>query len=156
MIKITIPGFRDLKLTHLLLDYNGTLAIEGILIPGVGDALKELSSTLKIHVLTGDTFGTAKAQLKGLPIKLTIAPNAAQAESKVNFITDLGVKNTVAIGNGRNDRKMLKAAVVGIVLIQKEGASAKSVANADIVCTSILDALGMLKNPKFLNATLRS
>jgi hypothetical protein len=29
MIRINIPGFRDLQLVHLVLDYNGTLAVDG-------------------------------------------------------------------------------------------------------------------------------
>lgn len=156
MISIDIPGFRVLELKHLLLDYNGTLAVEGNLLPGVGEAITALSSQLEVHVLTGDTYGTATEQLNGLPVKLTIAPPEGQAEAKSKYINDLGWKSTVAIGNGRNDRKMLKAAVLSIALIQQEGAAGKSLMNADVVCTSILDALNLLKNPKLLTATLRS
>ena len=32
----TGPGFRKLELTHLVLDYNGTLAVDGKLLPGRG------------------------------------------------------------------------------------------------------------------------
>jgi hypothetical protein len=34
MIEIEIPGFQRLQLTHLVLDYNGTLAVNGDLIEG--------------------------------------------------------------------------------------------------------------------------
>lgn len=61
----------------------------------------------------------------------------------------------MAIGNGRNDSKMLAAAAVGVALIQREGGAAVTAANADVLCSSIFDALALLKNPKRLIATLR-
>ena len=73
--------------------------------------------------------------------------------------TDLNnplVDGCVAIGNGRNDRLMLRDAVLGIALVQTEGAAAEAIANADVVCTHILDALDLLANPLRLAATLRS
>ena len=35
MIAIDIPGYKKIELAHLVLDYNGTLAIDGKLIDGV-------------------------------------------------------------------------------------------------------------------------
>lgn len=34
MIEINIPGFGSLELDHLVLDYNGTMALDGQLIEG--------------------------------------------------------------------------------------------------------------------------
>jgi soluble P-type ATPase len=70
MISVDIPGFGALELAHLVLDYNGTLAIDGRLLPGVADALLDLAPSLRIHVVTADTFGLAKAELAGLPVEL--------------------------------------------------------------------------------------
>jgi len=156
VISISIPGFRELHLRYLVLDYNGTLAVDGILLPGVGALLTELSNHIEIHVITGDTFGLATAQLAQLPVKLRIIPVESQPETKLAFLESLGAENVVAIGNGRNDRKMLKAAAVGIALIQQEGASAETIASADVVSANILDALELLTHPKRLIATLRS
>ena len=156
MISISIPGFRELHLRYLVLDYNGTLAVERILLPVVGALLTELSNQIEIHVITGDTFGLATAQLAQLPVKLRIIPVESQPETKLAFLESLGAENVVAIGNGRNDRKMLKAAAVGIALIQQEGASAETIASADVVSANILDALELLTHPKRLIATLRS
>lgn len=156
MILIDIPGFRTLHLHHLVLDYNGTIALDGNLISGVAESLRALASQFQIHVITADTFGSAQAQLHSLPITFSIIPNTEQAAAKASYINRLGTDSVVAIGNGRNDRDMLKAAAVGIALLQKEGASAHAMANADVVCASILDALDLLKNPKRLIATLRS
>lgn len=156
MIAIDIPGWRLLELKHLVLDYNGTLALDGVLLPGVAEALTSLASSLQIHVVTADTFGQAKAQLAGVPVELSIAPLQAQTDWKRQFVRDLDADGVVAIGNGRNDSKMLAAAALGIALIQREGAAAVTVASADVLCSSIFDALALLQNPKRLTATLRS
>jgi soluble P-type ATPase len=156
MISVAIPGFGSLDLRYLVCDYNGTLAVDGLLLPGVAEAMAELAGAVDIHVITADTFGLARAQLAGLPAALTIIPVENQAEAKLAFVENLGPGNVVAVGNGRNDRKMLEAAALGIALIQPEGAAAVSIAAADVVCTSIRDAFALLLQPKRLTATLRS
>lgn len=156
MISIDIPGYRKLDLAYLVMDYNGTLAVDGKLLPGVADTLNSLASHISIHVITADTFGIVKEQLEELPVDITITPTVDQAEAKLQFITELGTDNVVAVGNGRNDRKMLNAAALGIAVIQGEGSAAETLAAADVVCLDILDALDLLRNPKRLVATLRS
>jgi soluble P-type ATPase len=156
MIAVDIPGLRTLRLEHLVLDYNGTLAEDGKLLPGVAAMLGALARTLQIHVVTADTFGSAAEELSGLPVDLVIVPDAAQADSKLEFITRLNADSVVAVGNGRNDRKMLAAAALGIALVQREGGAVETLLCADIVATSIVDALALLQYPKRLIATLRS
>lgn len=156
MIALDIPGFGPLALEHLVLDYNGTLAVDGRLLPGVAEALAALAADLSIHVITADTFGLAREQLAGLPLQLHIAPVEGQAETKLAFIVGLGADKVAAIGNGRNDRRMVEAAALGIGLVQREGGAVATLAKADLVCTSILDALDLLRHPKRLTATLRS
>jgi len=46
MLEIDIPGYRALRLVHLVLDYNGTLACDGALVDGVGDRLAALAGML--------------------------------------------------------------------------------------------------------------
>lgn len=156
MIAVKIPDFGQLKLRHLVLDYNGTLAVDGRLLMGVAGELRQLAPLIRIHVVTADTFGIAANELGTLPVELTILPAARQADAKRRFIAKLGSKSVVAIGNGRNDRKMLKAAALGIAIIQREGAAAETLAAADVVCGSIINALELLTNPDRLVATLRS
>ena len=43
MIEIQIPGDKDYKLEHLVLDYNGTLARDGQVLPGVREAVRALA-----------------------------------------------------------------------------------------------------------------
>lgn len=72
MLEIIIPGFADLNLRYALIDYNGTLAVDGKLIDGIAEPLNALSEHLEIHIITGDGFGTAKAELIGINCILTI------------------------------------------------------------------------------------
>lgn len=156
MIEVKIPGHGHLQLKALVLDYNGTLAVDGQLLPGVAERLRSLAEQLTVHVITADTFGLAQAQLSGLPLELTILPPENQAEAKRDYILGLGTDSVVAIGNGRNDACMLATAALGIAVLQKEGASAVTLQQADLLSPSILDALDLLTHPKRLIATLRS
>jgi soluble P-type ATPase len=156
MLAIDIPGFRALRLADLVCDYNGTLAVDGLLLPGVGDALARLRADLRIHVITADTFATVSHELAGLPAEVVRIPAESQAESKLAFITRLGLEGVVAVGNGRNDRMMLAAAALGIATVQAEGVAGEAIRGADIVVPGILDALGLLLHPQRLVATLRS
>lgn len=155
MIIITITGNRKIEVTHLLLDFNGTLAIDGKLIEGTKPLLELLSRQLSIHVVTADTFGTARSELSGIKCELKILDPQLQDMQKESYMFYLDENNVVAIGNGLNDLLMIKGAALGIVVLQKEGAAMETFLNADIVCTSILDALELLLNPQRIVATLR-
>jgi P-type E1-E2 ATPase len=156
MIEVNIPGFGDLLLEHLVLDYNGTLALDGKLLPGVPEVLGSLTPGLTIHIVTADTFGLAAKQLARLPVELTILHQENQQEAKHQFIRKLGPQSVVAIGNGRNDARMLKEAAIGIAVVQREGAAASALASSDIVANSFWEALELLRNPRRIIATLRS
>lgn len=155
MIEIRIPGYTQLQLRHLVLDYNGTLALDGALISGVEDRLRRLSALLAIHVLTADTFGGARDGTATLPVALSILPSPDQAGAKAAFVEHLGAEQCAAIGNGHNDHRMLQAAGLGIAVIQGEGAAQAASAAADLLFTSINDALDALLNPARIIAGLR-
>ncbi len=155
MISIDIPEYKKIEAAHLVLDYNGTMAISGILIEGIKPILEMLSSKLIIHILTADTFETAKKELSGINCKLEVLSPGLQDMQKELYIFNLGEENVISIGNGMNDYLMLKAAALGIAVIQKEGTAIKALLNADIVCNSILDALELLLYPERIVATLR-
>jgi soluble P-type ATPase len=156
MIDIRIPGFRQVVLEHLVLDFNGTLACDGILSDGVRDLLVQLSRDLEIHIVTADTHGNAAAACNGLPCRLIVLPEGGQDESKRDYVRTLGAERTACIGNGRNDRLMVREAAIGICVIGKEGASAETAAAAHVVCRSAGEALSLLVHTKRLVATLRS
>jgi len=156
MIEIDVPGYENLKLEYLVLDYNGTIAVDGTLVDGVSQLLRDLSRRIEIHIITADTFGSASDQLSGLPMELTIIPEKGQTEAKAAYVRKLGCDRTVAVGNGRNDRLMLSESSLGIAVILKEGAAADTVSSADIVVTDIIAALELLVYSRRLIATLRS
>jgi soluble P-type ATPase len=156
MIAVDIPGYRRLQLEHLVMDYNGTLAVDGEVEAGVKPALETLAPQVAIHVVTADTFGLAADRLADFPVKLSVLPPGDQDAAKRNYVERLGGAGTVAIGNGRNDRLMLEAAGLGIAVILDEGTACETLVAADVVCRGIVSALELLTQPLRLKATLRS
>lgn len=155
MLEINIPGAKPLLLSHLILDYNGTLACDGVLLEGVTERLEILAKPLEIHIVTADTFGSVRAQVAGLPVQLAVIPPEKQAQAKAAYLDTLGAAASVAIGNGRNDGLMLKQAALGIAVMQTEGAAIAALQAADLVTPGIIEALDLLLIPDRLRATLR-
>ena len=155
MLAIEIPDFGTLRLENVVLDYNGTLAVDGRLLDGVAERLKDLAGQVALHVVTGDTFGKARQALDGLPCQLTILAATEQSSAKYEYIRALGVSTTACIGNGRNDRLMMKSSALAIAVIQAEGGCAETIAAAHVIVTDIRDALDLLLEPQRLTATLR-
>lgn len=160
MLHFKIPGYGDLRLEYLLLDFNGTLACDGLLIPGVVERLARLADHLDLRVITADTFGTAKSQLASLPCEVLVLatrnPKEGEDHAKLSLLHELGPANCIFIGNGRNDHLAVKAAALGIAVSELECAAPATLFNADIAAPGINAALDMLLHPKRLIATLRS
>ena len=155
MLRIEITNEFTLSLEHLVLDYNGTLAIDGKMIDGVMALIETLSKSLKIHVITANTFGSAHQNLAGTNTSLVIINRGNELHQKAAFVNALNPLTVVAIGNGANDALMLKQSALGIAVMQAEGASTQALINADIACGSIINALQLLLNPLRVAATLR-
>ncbi|WP_031516926.1 HAD family hydrolase [Desulfofalx alkaliphila] len=155
MISIEIPGYKKLNLKHLVLDYNGTIACDGILLAGVKEKLNLLAGKISIYIITADTFGEAAAQCSEVNCQLKILSEANNTLEKEKFVQSLGKENVVAIGNGANDSLMIKEAALGIVVIGDEGAALKTISQADLAVKNIDDALNLLLNRQRLKATLR-
>ena len=156
MIRIEIPGHPTLRLEHLVLDYNGTLACDGNLLAGVRPRLEEIAKLLKIHVLTADTFGKSRAALAGIQCQLSILPAGQQDAGKLAYVQKIGADCTACIGNGRNDLLMLEAAALAIAIVGPEGAATQTFMASDVVAPDIAAALDLLLHPLRLVATLRS
>jgi soluble P-type ATPase len=156
MIDLEIPGFGRLEITDLVCDYNGTLAVDGILAVDVRERLRTLAGRLRCHVVTADTFGTARAAVADLDCRLVVLPERDQAESKRRYVDSLGARHVAAIGNGRNDRLMLAAAALGVGVCGGEGIAVEALQAGAIVVHDVRDALDLLLNPGRLTATLRS
>ncbi len=155
MLEIDIPGFGMVKLNHLVSDFTGTLSVDGTLLPNVEDKLNQLSESVAIHILTADTFGRAKAELKNIKCEVHILAGENHDVQKEEFVKKLGPDSVVAFGNGNNDRKMLKVARIGIAVTEGEGCAIDAIISANIHVRSAVEGLDLLLNPKRLKATLR-
>jgi P-type E1-E2 ATPase len=156
MLDLAIPGYGRLRLTDLVCDFNGTLAASGELAPGVRERLPRLAELLRIHIVTGDTFGTARAELAGMPCAIVVLAAEGQAEAKARFARELGTPQVVAIGNGRNDRLLLEAADLAIGVCGHEGIATAALQASDVIVPDAAAALDLLLETNRLVATLRS
>jgi len=156
MLEINIPGWCSLQLTQLVLDVNGTLALDGALLPGVADRIGALRAGLEIHLISANTYGRLDAVAADLGVRaVRLEPGRAEAEQKAAFVRALGADGVVAIGNGANDVAMLEAAALGIAVLGHEGLAPAALGAADVVAASIEAALELLMQPRRLIATLR-
>jgi len=156
MICITVPGCEPLRLQHLVSDINGTLTTDGALLPGVAERIEALKGLLQVTLMSADTFGTARDVADALGVELVALREGAGGPQKLDLVNGLGPDCVVAIGNGANDALMVEAAGLGVVVLQAEGAAASALRRADVVFTSICDALDALLTPSRLTATLRA
>ena len=155
MMEINIPGFGMVRLEHLVSDFTGTLSVDGILLPKVEARLNKLSEMMKIHILTADTFGKAQAALKDVKCEMHILTGESHDVQKEEYVAQLGVDSVVTFGNGNNDRRMLKAARIGIAISEGEGCAVDAIMAANIHVRSAVEGLDLLLNTKRLMATLR-
>ena len=155
MINVLIPGFGDLTLRHVVFDYNGTLAFDGKISEQVRHDIIAMNQNLTLHVVTADTYGQAKSELRDLPVQVHLLEPGKEAEQKLQYVRSLQSKSVVAIGNGNNDSQMLKEARLGILLLGAEGSATAALKSAAMVVKNIGEVFGLLQNPLRLKATLR-
>ena len=152
MITIDIPELATFELHHAIFDINGTLAIDGVLIPGVKDWLGILAGHLSIHLLTAGTHGNLEELAHRLEYPLQIIKTG---DDKARYVQQLGPANVIAFGNGANDVGMLRAAAIGIAVITAEGIATSALQVADVLALGPIDAIDLVLKPKRLVATLR-
>jgi soluble P-type ATPase len=155
MIELDIPALGQICLKHLVLDYSGTLSVDGRLLPEVASRLALIAQNLEVHIITSDTHGRATEEMRNLPYDVYILRGDDHSAQKEDYVRDLGIGQVIAIGNGNNDAAMLKAARIGIVVCLEEGCAARALASADVFVKSIENALDLLLKPNRLIATLR-
>lgn len=144
-----------MHLEYLVCDINGTLTMDGKLLPGVGLALDAVKSILDVHLLTADTLRRADDIAFSLGVRLQKISPGSEALNKADYISELGAEQTVAIGQGANDAQMLNEAALGICVLGPEGTSLKTLMSAELVVPDIVSALELLHNPMRIAATLR-
>ena len=155
MLNIQIPGREAFTISHLILDYNGTIAEDGEIIPGIKERLEKLCADLQICVITADTHGTAAKKCQGLPLDVLTFPTTEVGKIKAEEARKR-TGGVACIGNGFNDIQMSDASDLSICVMGKEGCCSALIAHTDITVTSIHDALDLLLIPGRLRATLRT
>jgi P-type E1-E2 ATPase len=155
MIELTIPGRGDLKIEHLVMDVNGTLAVDGMLIEGVARRIGNLRDRLQIHLLTADTHGRQEVIDHLLNLQAVRIQRGREAEQKAEYVRSLGAESVAAIGQGANDALMLREAALGVCVMSVEGLSTEALAAADLLMPDILSAFELFERPLRLIASLR-
>ena len=155
-MKVNIPGKEEIEILNIVFDYNGTIAIDGKLIKGIRKSINELSNSFKFYVITADTYGSVEKELEDTNCELIKIPKSSQDISKLDFIKSLGSSTTLSVGNGRNDKLMLKESILGIAILQDEGLCTETLLNSDILVKSIFDVFSYLEDSNRLIATLRN
>jgi len=160
-IEIPIPGFRNLEIHSIVSDFTGTLAFRGALRNPARLALLRLAHMADVHVVTSDTFGTAKRELAGIPItfkKLTDESEDHDVQ-KERYVESLGTGHVAAFGNGRNDRRMLEAVRSGrglaVAVDNGEGCAREAFDSSEVFVAAAENALDLLLDKDRCKATLR-
>lgn len=155
MIELSIPERGTLNLEHLVLDVNGTLALDGKLIEGVAQTLSRLGKQLEIHLITADTHGQQAVIDHQLGLTAVRLRPGGEAQQKADFVRQLGSERVAAIGQGANDSGMLNAAALDIAILGREGLAVTTLNAADLVLPDILSALELFEKPLRIVASLR-
>ncbi len=155
-ISIRRPGQFDLEIDYLMIDYEGTLAIDGRVHPKAKEKINLLSKRLTIHILTTGERVKVEERLRRVKAQLIFLTPGAAGEAKLDLLRRLGPERTVAIGNGADDVRVLEEAGFSICLIGREGASGEALQKADLVVTDILHGLDFLLKPLRQQTTLGS
>jgi P-type E1-E2 ATPase len=155
MIELNIPGRGVLTIEHLVMDVNGTLAVDGILIDDVAKRIGSLRDRLTVHLLTADTHGKQATIDLLLNMHAVRLSSGNEVEQKAAYVRQLGAGCVAAIGQGANDAGMLKNAALGISVMSVEGLAIDALNASDLLMPDILSALDLFEKPLRLIASLR-
>lgn len=155
MIEMNIPGQGIFQIEYLVCDVNGTLAIDGVLLPGISTVIKKIQDRLKVFLITANSHAKQSIIDFELGIEAMIIQKGNESQQKKDFISQLGPEKVIAIGQGANDSEMLKEAAIGICVFSEEGTSIDAIMSSDLVVKDGLTALKLVQNPMRLVATLR-
>jgi P-type E1-E2 ATPase len=155
MITASVPGWGDLSIEYLLIDFNGTAAYDGKFKERVPALLAEIAKQVKVIVVTADTYGTVEKEAAAAGLSVVKVNESDSGEDKARVVRELGPERVAAIGNGANDAAMFREAALGILVIGEEGCATSAFKEADVVVTDVVRALEMLVHPERLVATLR-
>ena len=154
MISIQRPGMEDLDIHFVLIDFEGTLAMDGRVHPKAKDKVNLLSKRATIYILTKSNREKVEETLRKMKAEILYVAEGDSSQQKLNVLQRLGPHQTAVIGNGLDDGQIMEQAGLGMCVIGKEGSSTEAMAKADLVVTHVLDALDFLLKPLRQRATL--
>jgi len=154
MISIQRPGMENLDIHFILIDFEGTLAMDGRVHPKAKDKVNLLSKRATIYILTKSNREKVEETLRKMKAEILYVAEGDSSQQKLNVLQRLGPHQTAVIGNGLDDGQIMEQAGLGMCVIGKEGSSAEAMAKADLVVTHVLDALDFLLKPLRQRATL--
>jgi soluble P-type ATPase len=154
MISIQRPGMESLDIHFVLIDFEGTLAMDGRVHPKAKDKVNLLSKRATIYILTKSNREKVEEALRKMKVEILYVTEGDSSQQKLNALQRLGPHQTAVIGNGLDDVRIMEQAGLGMCVIGKEGASAEAMAKADLVVTHVLDALDFLLKPMRQRAIL--
>lgn len=155
MISVSIPGWGDIDIEYLVVDYNGTCALGGKLKEGVKEIMERISRYIKVFIITADNYDNIDSEGNTIGFSIIKVGKEGSGKEKARIIRELGPEKVVAIGNGANDAMMLREAALGIGVIGEEGCANALIKEADLVVKSIIDAFNIILHPERIVATLR-
>lgn len=157
-ITVDIPGFGRRAIHTVVSDYTGTLSYQGKLTPGTKPLLRRLRRIVDLEIVTADTYGTARQQLRGIAVPYMLRSKRQDLEKRA-FVKRFDLKSVAALGNGNNDRFLLRvvaeAGGLAIAVDNGEGCALNTLLHAHIFILGASNALNLLLNPTALKATLR-
>lgn len=154
-MQVSVPGYGVVDIEHVVMDFNGTIAVDGVLRERVRERIIRLAGYCQTHVLTSDTQGTAARELIGLPVSLEIYDTDDAGACKRSYVEALGAHVCACVGNGANDASMFEVAVLSIAVLETEGVYAPLLTSADMLVRSSVDALDLLLDKTRLASGLR-
>lgn len=154
-MKIESPGYKTIEIKNLIFDFNGTLAVDGLVENEVKSKLNLLANEFNIYILTADTYGNAIEACKEINAEVKTFAKSDASKHKMKIVKELGACNCACIGNGRNDIAMFEESELSVAIIGSEGAYSKIIHSSDICVTSITNAIDLFSNKERIIAGLR-
>jgi soluble P-type ATPase len=108
MITMERPGQEPLGIEYILIDFEGTLAVDRRVDPKAKDKMNLLSRRTKLYVLAQGQDQVAEEVLKKVKAEIVHLKEGESSQGKLNLLNELGAQRTVAIGNGLTMSPWLK------------------------------------------------
>ena len=82
MISVPVPGWGELSIEYVMVDFNGTAALDGRLKKEVKEVIDKISRYVKVFIITADTYETADSELGPANVTFIKVNKSASGEEK--------------------------------------------------------------------------